>query len=127
NDAYELSVPGRTLGQALRRWLERAHAGALENMNDDRGHEKSYLRELGLLGKLRDRLVTVATGERREIGEAYLARYDRGAALGRAVIAPTPEGMGVVAPAERYQKLSVAPEGLRAALASARSARRLSA
>ena len=117
-DAFELSVPGRTLGQALRRWIERAHAGTLENMKDDGGHERSYLRQLGLLGKLRDRLVTVATGERREIGEAYLAHYRRGAECGRGVIAPTPERMGVVAPANRYQKLSVAPEALRVALAS---------
>jgi hypothetical protein len=120
HDAFEIEVPGRTLGEALRRWLERAHAGVLENLDYDPAHEAVYVKSLAGLARLRERLRTVCTRDRPEVGEAYLSRYHLGAMRGRAALLETPERMGVVAPAERHRPLSLAGPAMAAALAAPR-------
>jgi len=118
SDAFELGVAGRTLGEALRAALERDHQGAMENLRYDPAEEDAYVRDLGRLGALRERLMAIATGDRAEIGEAYLARHSLATLRARYAVAPTPERMGVVAPADRYRAPSLTGEALRKALAS---------
>lgn len=100
NDAYELSADGDDLFEALRLHLEYLVADG-DQLSDDEATE------------WRQRLMEHATDDRPETGEEYTDLYagysERRAAL---VIAETSEGMGIVAPPERYRVLSLVDKKL---------------
>lgn len=125
NDAYEISVPGRTLWEALRRSLESAWAGIVENMAEDRQHADSYTRTLARLAILRDRIMERATRDRPEIGDVYREKYDLHALRTRQATVDTPEKMGIVVPPEKYKPLSAMGDDLRKALAGKASKKRI--
>lgn len=106
HDSCELSVAGITLWETIRGWLERAHAGAVEGMREEPGYEARYVKDLVAIGRLRERLVEYATRERTEIGAAYEKKYELRGLRALQTVAMTPEGMGIVAPPERYRPLS---------------------
>jgi Uncharacterised conserved protein (DUF2228) len=106
NDAFELTVVGDTLFEALRDELEGHYSGCLENIEYDPDGKDTYQRYLDQLARLRERLQTYATGERDEVGEEYSAKYHAMSGLSRRVIAPTRDGMGIVVPDGKYQPLN---------------------
>jgi hypothetical protein len=104
-DAFEISIDGDSLFEALRLHLEFLYAD--NDLDAEYGHltadEARERREQ--YARLRDQLMSVATSERPEVGDAYTDRYAGQAARNDAVVAPTPEGMGIVVPPHQYQKL----------------------
>ncbi|MFT3764991.1 MAG: DUF2228 domain-containing protein [Minicystis sp.] len=107
HDRAPMYVPGLTLWQAIRWELESTWAGVLDNIGDDPQHEGTYLKALASLARLRDRISAHATGDRKEIGDAYREKYDLRGLRPRHALAVTLEGMGVIAPADRFRPLSV--------------------
>jgi hypothetical protein len=105
NDAFELTVVGDTLFEALRDEVERHHRGCLDNLEDDPDATDTYHRYLDQLARLRKRLQTFATGEWGEVGGEYLAKYRAMSGRSRRVVAPTRDGMGIVVPEGKYQPL----------------------
>jgi hypothetical protein len=99
NDAYEFTVCGRTLFDAIRQQLEASVVGVEENIEYDPDEEEFYRGQLRDIEALRVELLKVATGERDERGEAYES-YGRRAALARErlVAVQTFGGMGVIGP-----------------------------
>jgi hypothetical protein len=124
-DAFELTVAGVTLLQALRGRIERAHAGVVENLREEPEHEASLVRELVGLARLRERLLEHGTRERTEIGAAYEEKYDLRGLRASQTVAMTPEGMGVVAPPARYKALSRGGADLAKAIAGKAAPKRL--
>jgi hypothetical protein len=106
NDAFELTVVGETLFEALRDAVERHYRGCSENLEDDPDAKDTSLRSLDQLARLRERLQTYATGERGEVGGEYIAKYGAMSGLSRRVVAPTRDGMGIVVPDGKYQPVS---------------------
>jgi len=108
-DAYELQVEGITLLQALRLNLEYHHRDALDYMHDYPEDADTYREQLDRMASLRSRIRQYATGDRDETGADYTENYGAYAAwkgTRRNVIAPTPEGMGIVAAAALYRPLT---------------------
>jgi hypothetical protein len=106
NDAFQLTVVGDTLFEALRDELERHYRGCLENIEYDPDAKAAYQGYLDQLARLRERLQAYATGERGEVGGEYLAKYRALSGLSRRVLAPTRDRMGIVVPDGKYQPVS---------------------
>ncbi len=107
-DAYELSVDGDTLFEALRLHLEYGHAE-----EEDAGSQE-------VLAELRQRLMKYGSGDRPEVGEEYTERYAGVSRREERVVAETMEGMGIVVPPDRYRPLSLARRKLWATLRRSR-------
>jgi Uncharacterised conserved protein (DUF2228) len=105
NDAFELTLVGDTLFEATREEVERHYDGCLELMQDDPEAKETYEQHLDQLALLREALKTYETGERGEVGKAYLAKYGKSYGNSQHVIAPTRDGMGIVVPEELYRPL----------------------
>jgi len=106
-DAFEMSIDGDSLFEALRLQLE-----SLQTDNDlhaEYGHITTHQAQerREQYARLRDQLMSVATSERPEVGDAYSDRYAGQAARNDHVVAETPEGMGIVVPPQLYQKLPI--------------------
>lgn len=106
NDAFELTVVGETLFEALRDEVERKYSSCLEDLEHDPKEKDAYQRRLAHLARVRERLQTYATGERGEVGGEYLAKYTAISGRSRRVVAPTRDGMGIVVPEGKYQPVS---------------------
>ena len=115
NDAYELSVPGRTLFEALRDELESRFAGALDGVEDEPDELAAHAKNLTALTRLREKLMTYGTGDRPEIGVTYTQIHDLRGLRRRLAVAPSREGMGVVAPHASFSPIDGAPAALKAA------------
>jgi hypothetical protein len=115
-DAYELSVDGDTLFEAVRLHLEYSHADNegdhAMGLTEDSEHEA----ERGRLSLLRGRLMEQATADRPEVGEEYTERHAGVSRREERVVAETMEGMGIVVPPDRYRPLSLARRKLWATL-----------
>jgi hypothetical protein len=111
-DTFELLADGDTLFEAVRLHLEYQHRDCAELREDDPEYAADYEDALGKLDALRARLTRVATGERPEIGDAYVERYDGRASRKGRVVAQTTEGMGIVVPRALYRPLSLADKAL---------------
>ncbi|MFQ3592164.1 MAG: ADP-ribosylation family protein [Gemmataceae bacterium] len=107
HDAFEIAVEGDQLFEALRFHLESLQADT--DLDAEYGHisAREAQKKCEDYARFRERLLTVATGERPETGDAYTDRYAGQATRNQAVVAETPEGMGIVVPAEKYQPLPV--------------------
>jgi hypothetical protein len=106
HDAFEMSVDGDDLFEAVRLDLEQYHGDCdLDHSYDligDDEHEETLAR----LAAFREKLTAFGTGERRESGAAYVDRYAGRAPHRGQVVAKTWEGMGIVVPPELYRPLS---------------------
>ena len=106
-DAFQLSADGDTLFEALRMELEAQYEPG-EGREDESRPEQ--------LDRLRQTLQECATAERPERGDFYVETYQGRVARRVAMIASTPEGMGVVAPPETYRPPSLPNKKLRSLL-----------
>lgn len=106
NDAFELTLVGDTMFEATREEVERHHDGYLKLVRNDPAAADTYKRHLDQLAHLREALKTYETGERAEVGRAYLAKYGESYGSSQQVVAPTRDGMGIVVPEEKYRPLS---------------------
>jgi hypothetical protein len=111
-DAYELSVDGDNLFEAVRLHLEHLHSDAETYREEDEENAAEYDRDLARLAELRERLMHKATGDRPETGEEYTDLYGGTSEREDRVVAETKEGMGVVVAPERFRPLSVDDERL---------------
>lgn len=113
DDAFELSADGDDLFQAVRLELEAQHHDCEEYLGEDPEHAADYEARLERLDALRKAVQANATADRLERGDAYCEKHRSAVARNAAVIASTPEGMGVVAPPETYRPPSLPDKKLR--------------
>lgn len=106
-DAYELSVDGDNLFEAVRLHLEYLHSDAETDREGDEDNANQYDLDLARLDDLRQRLMKQATGDRPEVGEEYTDLYAGTSEREESVVAETMEGMGIVVAPEQYRPLSV--------------------
>ncbi len=103
---FELSVDGDDLFAAVRLYLEDAYGESELSLAEGVLEPDEFESQREFLDHFREVLIAAATGERSEIGDAYVDRYS-GVAPGRGqVVAETGEGMGIVVPPECYRPLS---------------------
>ena|SRR5579885_3674254 len=114
--AFELSVAGDNLFEAVRLQLEMSWRDLEEYRDEDPDYAAEYEADLQRLDDLRPRLQTYATSDRPEIGEEYFARYGGLATRNDHIVAETREGMGIIVPPEQYRPLSLPDKQLWAAL-----------
>jgi hypothetical protein len=112
DDAFELSVDGDTLFEAVRLLLEFTQRDLVENLQLDLVTEADVRGPLVEIDRVRQALMRVATGEREATGEEYVARYAGRSARRKRVVAATQDGIGIVVPPETYRPLSVKDKGL---------------
>ena len=113
NDVFELAADGDDLFAAVRFHLESNYWTAAEDLVADPKYAQEHEERLRNLRELRPRLMREGTGDRCEIGQTYCEKYEAAIIRNAAVIAPTPERMGVVAPPETYRPLSLPDKKLR--------------
>jgi hypothetical protein len=106
-DAFELMTDGDTLFEALRLHLEQRHRDCVEYREFDPQHAADYDATLAELAELRRKLQVYETGDRPEVGEAYVEKYVAERRRAKQIIAMTLDGMGIVAPRELYRPLSL--------------------
>jgi hypothetical protein len=107
NDAFELMTDGATLFEALRLQLEQQYRDCLDYRDHDPDNARDYEATLAALADLRHAVQRYETGQRSEVGEAYVEKYVAERQRAKHIVARTQEGMGVVAPAESYRPLSL--------------------
>jgi hypothetical protein len=112
SDAFDLSVGGDTLFEAVRLELEYRYADLTDYLAEDPAHAADYEAALRQLDDLRSALRRYATGDRFEQGGAYTDRYQGESARAGRVVAATLDGMGVVVPPEQYRPLALADKKL---------------
>src|SRR5262249_48196687 len=105
-DAFDLSVGGDTLFEAVRLGLESRHADLTAYLAEDPGGAAGYEAELRRLDDLRGALRRYATGDRFEQGGAYTDRYQGESARAERAVGATLDGMGVAVPPGLYRPLS---------------------
>ena len=112
-DVFEIADSGDTLFEAVRQELEDAYQNAQEDSAYFPKDAADYDKTLRALDKLRVELCRHATGDRPEQGDDYCEKYRSASARNSLVIASTGDGMGVVAPPEKYRPLSLPDKKLR--------------
>jgi hypothetical protein len=116
NDAFELSAVGDDLFQAVRLEVETQVHDCEEYRAEDPDHAAEYAARLAHLEELRQAVRSYATADRSENGDRYVEKYRYDIARTAAVIASTPDGMGVVAPPETHRPLFLSDKKLRSYL-----------
>jgi hypothetical protein len=106
-DAFDLSVGGDTLFEAVRLELEYRYAELADSLADDPSGAPRHEAGLRQLDDLRAALRRYATGDRFEQGGAYTDRYQGESARAGRAVAATLDGMGVVVPPGLYRPLSL--------------------
>lgn len=101
NDAFEISLTGYNLFEALRMELEFVYVGELQNLRDDPSEHEHYERNLMRLETIRNLLKQYCTADRPELGLGYTNKYF----VKREATAPTREGIGIVLPVNLYKPL----------------------
>jgi Uncharacterised conserved protein (DUF2228) len=100
SDAYEFSIDGYTLLEAIRTYLERVDAGLQDYLATDAAHAATYRQWMARLAQMRTILMQFETGERPEMRLAYLEKYQ----VQRLVTAPNSAGMGLVVDGATYHE-----------------------
>lgn len=111
-DAYEFTVDGDTLFEAVRLNLElsvRDWEWYREEDLDDAEHYDDAIQRAAVL---RQRLMEYATGDRPETGDEYADRHLGSASRNDRIVAETMENLGIVAPPDRYRPLSLPDQRL---------------
>ncbi len=116
NDVFELSSDGDDLFQAVRLELEAQHHDCEEYLGEDPEHAEEYEVRLARLEALRRMVKEYGTADRPDRGDAYGERYRSALTRNMAVVTPTRDGMGVVAPPATYRPLSLPDKKLRSLL-----------
>jgi hypothetical protein len=132
HDVLELSADGETLFEAVRMVIEQRYddvesAGWRKPDEDDesllphtRPLSAAQGRQLSELDRIRSRLMAYATAERPECAAEYEEKYQGVCTRDERVLAPTLDGMGIVAPGDTYRPLSLDGGKLRKRLQSAK-------
>ncbi len=117
NDAFELEGNCTTLFEALRLDLELHERDGEEYAATDVEHASEYAAQEAERHEFRQKLISYATAERTETGDAYVEKY-LGARPARfaQVVATTHEGMGIIVPPDTYRPLSLSDKKLWRAL-----------
>jgi hypothetical protein len=115
-DAFELSVSGDNLFEAMRLQLEMLWRDTEEYRDEDPDYADDYEEDLRKLDALRPRLQKYATGDRPETGDEYFENYGGYATRNDHIVAETREGMGIVVLPKQYRPLSLPDKKLWAAL-----------
>lgn len=104
NDAFELSVHGASLFEAVREHLEAFHRDATDNLVDDPDEADGYRARLEAYARGREALAKVSPvlKKRKEFGQEYLDRYR----FKRKVTAPTRSRIGIVVSPKQYRPLA---------------------
>lgn len=111
-DAFELTVSGDTLFDAVRLHLEYCHGDCEAYQAADDEHRHAFQARLDALDRLRQRLTACATGDRPEVGDRYSERHATQNSRKKRVIARTREGMGIVADPALYRPLALSDRQL---------------
>lgn len=101
----EIAVDGEDLFETVRLSLEEAHDDCEKFRERNEISTRRYERDLANLATLRECLCAFGTAERREVGEAYTARYAGVALRQEDVVADTYDSIGIVVPPESYRRL----------------------
>ena len=106
SDAYQLSVDGTTLFEAVRGEVEELHRAA-EEQKEEEPDEADYDRRLATYAEIREELSKYALASRKEIGDAYCEKYVCVSVKpgGRKTVAKTRNDMGIVTPKSAYRAL----------------------
>ena len=107
NDAFQFSVDGVTLFEALRKHLEQCHRDTEEYLADE-PDEPSYARDLDRFAVLRDALTSYGGPKTKAKGRSYLEGLLRKKIPAANVRKPieTRHGLGVVLPKGTYEPLA---------------------
>jgi Uncharacterised conserved protein (DUF2228) len=105
SDAFDLSVDGEDLFEAVRLHLEECYRDCQEYSEDEPEEKGTYEKKMQQLDAWRERITAFGTKSRRERGAAYVDRH-AGRSLRRAT-ARTQEGMGIVVAPGQYRPLSL--------------------
>jgi hypothetical protein len=111
-DAFELSADGDSLFEAVRLAVEHAQRDNEDYLAEDSENAPRYTEKLRQIGRLRERVLAVATADRTETGDEYLSRYSGSWARSEWVVARTLKGMGIVVPEGTYRPLSLSDREL---------------
>jgi hypothetical protein len=113
SDSYELDLDGDGLFEAVRMEIEQRTGECHEQLDDDPDDEWAEL--LFGLGRLRDRLMKCATGDRRETGDDYVLKYKPRLEQSRQrrAVVETADGLGIVVPRRQYRPLKLRDGALR--------------
>lgn len=105
NDAFELQIVGYTMFDVLRCRIEELHQSLTDFIQDDPDSKESYQDGLTRLAPLRKGLQLYGTGDRLEIGQEYILKYQRDDTL-RQPVASTRDYIGIVTPSDKYISLT---------------------
>jgi hypothetical protein len=106
-DVLEITADGNTLFEAVRLHLEGVEMDCRHGLEEGDATVPFHRRILDDVAGLREALMRYATGERPEVGEAYLEKYEPEADREQEVVAATLDGMGIVVPPSTYRPLSL--------------------
>jgi hypothetical protein len=108
NDAFELEASCDSLFEAVRLDLEQRDRDCSEYATTNPEDAARYAAQRAEIDELRQKLLTLATADRPEMGEFYVEKYQlaRPARFDR-VVAATRDHMGIVVPPESYRPLSL--------------------
>lgn len=101
NDAFQLTVKGKSLFEAVRYEIEISYRDSMDYMESDPDYKQSYEEKISQLAVLREALQKYETGERPEVGNRYL----RTRANSRRRLPPTRDDMGIKVPEGSYRPL----------------------
>jgi hypothetical protein len=99
-DAFEISLDGADLFDVLRRRIESFQQDVDEDFELDGIDEEERDEVTEQMAELRSVLPRYTLAERPEIGDAYFEAYP--VDIEREIVAQTPDGMGIVIPADKY-------------------------
>jgi len=99
NEPLQFSIDGQNLMEAARKFLEQCYEDNKEYLEIH--GEEVYVKELEELALIRSVLRNYGTGEREEIGNEYVEKYE----YTRQVTAPTRDGLGIVVGEHLYSPL----------------------
>lgn len=105
NDAFELEVIGYTMFDIIRYRIEELHKDLSDFIQDDPDSKQSYQGGLARLAPLRKELLLYGTGDRFEVGQEYMLKYQRIDPI-RQPVASTRDHMGIGIAPEKYIPLA---------------------
>jgi hypothetical protein len=111
-EAFEMSVDGDDLFEAVRLWLEEHQSDSELDHSYGLIDDREYEEMLADVAASRQCLLAFGTKERREVAAAYVDRYAGWSFRRGEVIAETHENIGIVVPPESYRPLSRGDDGL---------------
>jgi hypothetical protein len=116
HDVFEVSTDGDTLFDAVRLLVEQTYATCVLDRGYFPQEAPHYEESMRRLDELRLALAGYATADRTEVGDEYVEKYQGLSTRNERIVAETMEGMGVVAPPEKYRPLSLTDKKLWARL-----------